>query len=300
MSKLKRVKKQRTTAFSTILGMSLLLFLIGIFAYIFIVSTGVSRRLKEQLQVDVFFREDVKEVDILKMSKEIASRTYVVSAQYVSKDSAKSLLLKELGKESFEVIEGVNPIHPSIAVNLSADYINPDSADSFKKSILSGNEHLIEEVYYSESQFAEISDAFGKFKYLIFILGVLLLLVAIALINNTIRLAVYAKRFTIKTMQLVGAKPGFIRRPFMIEALGQGFISGVIAVLLLLGCGYWFAGFDPGYIQRLSASEEVLNQQFFQYTILFISIVVLGVLISWFSTFIALSKYIWIKPEKLF
>ena len=300
MGKLKRVRKQRTTAFSTILGMSLLLFLIGIFAYIFIVSNGVSKRLKEQLQVDVFFREDVKEVDILKMSKEIASRPYVISAQYVSKDSAKSLLLKELGKESFDVIEGVNPIHSSIAVNLSAEYIHPDSAAAFKESIMRGNEHLIEEVYYSDAQFAEISNAFGKFKYVVFALSLLLLFVAIALINNTIRLAVYAKRFTIKTMQLVGAKPGFIRRPFMLDAVGQGFISGVIAVLLLLACGYWFAGFDPGYVQRLSASEEVLKQQFIQYIILFAGIVTLGVIISWVSTFFALSKYIWIRSEKLF
>lgn len=300
MGNSKRARKQRTTAFSTILGMSLLLFLIGIFSYIFIETSGVSKRLKEQLQVDVFFREDVKEVDILKMSKEIASRPYVVSAQYVSKDSAKSILLSELGKESFDVIEGVNPIHPSIAVNLTADYINPDSAASFKKSISSGNEHLIEEVYYSEAQFAEVSDAFGKLKYLIFALGILLLLVAVALINNTIRLAVYSKRFTIKTMQLVGARPSFIRRPFIIDAIGQGFISGLIAVLLLMACGYWFSGFDPGYLKRLSASEEVLHQNFIQYIILFTGIIFLGVFISWVSTFFALSRYIWMKTEKLF
>lgn len=300
MSKNKRHKSSTGTATSTVVGISLLLFLLGIFAYVLVLSNGVAQRSKEQLEVDVLFRDLASEADILKMEKELSSRSYVLMAKYVSKDSAKAIMMKLYGDETFDILGGENTMQPSISVQLASDYINVDSARNFKTNLLNGNEYLIEDVSYNESQLSEINTVFTNLKYVVLAIGVLLLFVAMALINNTIRLAVYSKRFTIKTMQLVGAKPSFIRRPFLLNAIGQGFISGVIAVLLMILFGYAFKDFDPGSIARISASEEQLKQELTIFILLFSGIIFLGIFISWVSTFFALSKYIWIRTEKLY
>ncbi len=281
-------------------GISLLLFLLGIFSYILALSTSTAESIKEQLMVDIDFREDAREVDILKMEKELAAKPYVLSAQYVSKDSSKALMMRQMGDETFDILDGSNPIKPSIAVNLSAEYVNVDSAKKFEENIMSGNEHLIEDVYYNEKQFMELSDNFKNIKVFILILAGLLVLITMALINNTIRLAVYSKRFTIKTMQLVGAKPGFIRRPFLLSAIGQGFLSGIIAVLLLIGFGYLLLEINPDWGKSLTRSEAQLQKEFQIFAYLFGGIVLIGMFISWISTYFALSKYIWIKTDKLY
>lgn len=292
--------KLGSTGTSTVIGISLLLFLLGIFAYVLLLLTDSADKMKEQLVVDILFREEAREVDILKMEKELAAMPYVLTAQYVSKDSAKALMMERLGHDSFDILDGANPLRPSIAVNLTSDYVNADSAESFKTSVLKGNEHVIEEVSYDNTQFAELSTTFSWLRLMILIIAGVLLFIAMALINNTIRLAVYSKRFTIKTMQLVGAKPSFIRRPFLLNAIGQGFLSGVIAIGLLVGFGYVFAEISPGQIERISTSEVQLQKEFQIFALLFSGIVLLGIFVSWISTYLALSKYIWIKTEKLY
>ena len=300
MGKRIRTKGTGSTTTSTVIGISLLLFLLGIFAYVLIISNGVAERSKQQLEVDVIFREIASEADILKMEKELSSRPYILNAKYISKDSAKALTMKLMGDETFDILGDDNPMPPSIAVQLSSEYVNADSAKSFKTQLMNGNEYIIEDVAYNESQLLEINNVFTNLKYWVISIGLLLLFVAMALINNTIRLAVYSKRFTIKTMQLVGAKPSFIRRPFLLNSIGQGFISGVIAVCLLILFAYFFKDFDPGAIARISASEDQLHQELIVFIWLFGGIVFLGIFISWISTFFALSKYIWIKTEKLY
>lgn len=300
MTKTKRYKRSGATAASTVVGISLLLFLLGLFAYVLVLSNGVAQRSKEQLEVDILFRDVVNEPDILKMEKELSARSYVLTAKYVSKDSAKALMMKLYGDETFDILGGENTMQPSISVQLSSEYINVDSAQKFKENLIKGNEYIIEDIAYNESQLTEINDVFTNLKYVVLGIGILLLLVAMALINNTIRLAVYSQRFIIKTMQLVGAKPSFIRRPFLFKAIGQGFLSGIIAVGLMILCAYLFKEFDPGAIARISASEAQLQKEITIFAFLFGGIILLGIFISWISTFFALSKYIWIKTEKLY
>ena len=296
----KNKNKLGRTGTSTVIGISLLLFLLGVFAYILMILTTSADKMKEQLVVDILFREEAREVDILKMEKELAAMPHVLTAQYVSKDSAKALMMERLGHDSFDILDGANPLRPSIAVNLASSYVNVDSADSFKNTVLNGNEHVIEEVSYDQTQFTELSSTFSWLRFVILTIGAILLFIAMALINNTIRLSVYSKRFTIKTMQLVGAKPSFIRRPFLLNAIGQGFLSGVIAVGLLVGFGYLFAEVSPAQIERISSSEVQLQKEFQIFATLFGGIILLGIFVSWVSTYFALSKYIWIKTEKLY
>lgn len=297
MSKTTKIK---TAEISTILGMSLLIFLLGLLAYLLVITNSVANEVKEQLVVDVYFRDDAREIDVRKLEKEIVSLPYVLKANYVSKDSAKALLMQQQGEDVFEILDGINPLRQLIAVNLTSEYVNKDSALAFKKYLLSNNEYIIDEVFYNQSHFLEIGNSFSKLEYFLVGAAGLLLVIAILLINNTIRLAIFSKRFLIRTMQLVGAKSRFIRRPFLISALYQGVFAGILAILLLLGTGYLLADFNPQSVVNITESEESLEKEMIIMGSIFAGMLIAGMLISYISTFFALNKYLWIKADKLF
>ncbi len=290
----------KTAEISTVLGMSLLLFLLGLLAYVLVITDKAASEIKEQLVVDVYFRDNAREVDVRKLEKELVALPYVISANYVSKDSAKALLMQQQGEDVFEILDGVNPLRQLIAVNLSSEYVNRDSAQAFKERILKGNEYIIDEVFYNQAHFLEIGKSFKKLEFFLLVAAGLLLIISILLINNTIRLAIYSKRFLIRTMQLVGAKSSFIRRPFLLKSLYQGFLAGVIAVLMLLALGYFLVDFNPETIVKATETKEELLKEYKIVGIIFGGMIVSGMLISYLSTFFALNKYLWIKSEKLY
>ncbi len=280
--------------------MSLLIFLLGLLAYLLVITNSVAKEVKEQLVVDVYFRDDAREIDVRKLEKEIVSLPYVLEANYVSKDSAKALLMQQQGEDVFEILDGINPLRQLIAVNLTAEYVNKDSALAFKKYLLSDNEYIIDEIFYNQSHFLEIGNSFNKLEYFLVGAASLLLIIAILLINNTIRLAIFSKRFLIRTMQLVGAKSRFIRKPFLKSALYQGLFAGLLAMLLLLGTGYLLAGFNPQSVINITESEESLEKEMMIVGSIFAGMLFVGMFISYISTFFALNKYLWIKTDKLF
>jgi cell division transport system permease protein len=224
----------------------------------------------------------------------------VKKALFVSKDDAQKIMLKHVGKDAFEILDGVNPLPSSIHLNLSADYVNPDSASSFASKVLKGNEHIISEVSYNEAQFLEIGTVFKNFEFIMLFIAAVLLIIAILLIYNTIRLAVFSKRFMIRTMQLVGAKSYFIRKPFIIRAFYQGLISSTLAVIFLLSLWYSFTYINPNIITELSSDNTALNQEIFDFSLLASGILLTGILISIISTYFALNKFIWVNSEKLY
>jgi cell division transport system permease protein len=185
-------------------------------------------------------------------------------------------------------------------VNLTSDYVNPDSAKHFSSALLKGNQHIISEIAYNESQFLEIGNVFKNFRLIMIFIATVLLIIAILLIYNTIRLAVFSKRFMIRTMQLVGAKSYFIRRPFIFRAFYQGLISGVLAILFLISLWYSFTYINPNIIISLSSNSSALNKEILDFTIVSSGILVAGILISVISTYFALNKFIWVKSEKLY
>lgn len=290
----------KTAEISTVLGMSLLLFLLGLLAYVLVITDKAANEIKEQLVVDVYFRDNAREVDVRKLEKELVALPYVISANYVSKDSAKALLMQQQGEDVFEILDGVNPLRQLIAVNLSSEYVNRDSAQAFKERILKGNEYIIDEVFYNQAHFLEIGKSFKKLEFFLLVAAGLLLIISILLINNTIRLAIYSKRFLIRTMQLVGAKSSFIRRPFLLKSLYQGFLAGVIGVLMLLALGYFLMDFNPETIVKATETKEELLKEYKIVGTIFGGMIIGGMLISYLSTFFALNKYLWIKSEKLY
>ena len=299
MSSTSKYKRNKATEVSTIFGISLLLVLLGVFAYFIIVANDKSKEIKEQLSVDIFFFEDVSVADVLQIEKDLAAKTYVKQAHYISKDSAKSLMLRHVGSDAFDILNGLNPIPPSIHVNLSSEYVNADSAATFSQLTLKGKEHIISEISYNEAQFLEIGTVFKNFEYILLTIAGILLLISIILININIRLAVYSKRFIIRTMQLVGAKSRFIRRPFLLKSLFIGFVAGILAIITLIGLWELFSNYNPQVISKLSTNKQDYDMQIKLFGLLFCGILISGVLISFVSTFFALNKYIWIKSDKL-
>ena len=294
-------KSNSLAEISTIFGMTLLLTLFGVFVYFMWTANKKSSEIKEQLSLDILFHESVDESIVRMMEKKLISMEGIVKkALFVSKDDAQQIMLKHVGKDAFEILDGVNPLPSSIHVNLSADYVNPDSASSFASKVLKGNEHIISEVSYNESQFLEIGTVFKNFEFIMLFIAAVLLIIAILLIYNTIRLAVFSKRFMIRTMQLVGAKSYFIRKPFIIRAFYQGLISSLLAVIFLLSLWYSFTYINPNIITELSSDNTVLNQEIFDFSLLASGILLTGILISIISTYFALNKFIWVKSEKLY
>ena len=297
----KRHKSNSLAELSTIFGMTLLLTLFGVFVYFMWTANKKSAEIKEQLSMDILFHETVDESIVRMMEKKLKSMDGIVKkALYVSKEDAQKLMLKHVGKDAFEILDGVNPLPSSIHVNLSSSYVNPDSAANFAAQITKGNEHIISEVAYNESQFLEIGTVFKNFELIMLFIAGVLLIIAILLIYNTIRLAVFSKRFMIRTMQLVGAKSFFIRRPFILKAFYQGLISAILAVLFLLSLWYSFTIINPNIISELSTDKFLLNNEILEFSVIAIGILVTGILISVVSTYFALNKFIWVKSEKLY
>ena len=294
-------KSNSLAEISTIFGMTLLLTLFGVFVYFMVTANKKSAEIKEQLSMDILFHENIDETTVKMMEKKLKSMTGVVkSALYVSKEDAQKLMLKHVGEDAFEILDGVNPLPSSIHVNLTSDYVNPDSANNFSYLISKGNEHIISEVAYNESQFLEIGNVFKNFELIMIFIASVLLIIAILLIYNTIRLAVFSKRFMIRTMQLVGAKSYFIRRPFIYRAFYQGFISGLLDILFLVSLWYSFTYINPSIIISLSSESVELNKEVIHFVSIAAGILIVGVLVSVISTYFALNKFIWVKSEKLY
>tara|TARA_B100000035_G_scaffold120429_1_gene102243 strand:+ start:5917 stop:6816 length:900 start_codon:yes stop_codon:yes gene_type:complete len=293
-------KSNSLAEISTIFGMTLLLTLFGVFVYFMLTANKKSAEIKEQLSMDILFHENVDESTVKMMEKKLKSMDGIVrNALYVSKEDAQKLMMKHVGEDAFEILDGVNPLPSSIHVNLSSSYVNPDSAHNFSSLIYKGNEHIISEVAYNESQFLEIGNVFKNFELIMIFIASVLLVIAILLIYNTIRLAVFSKRFMIRTMQLVGAKSYFIRRPFIFRAFYHGMISGILAILFLVSLWYSFTYINPSIITSLSSSKAELNREILDFIKVAFGILTTGILVSVISTYFALNKFIWVKSEKL-
>ena len=232
--------------------------------------------------------EEAKEADIRMLQKDMDAKPYVKSTEYVSKDEAAAKLKNDLG-EDFVNFLGYNPLSPSIDVYLYAQYTSPDSVARIEKYVM--EYAFVKEVYYQESLLYLINENVKKISLFILIISLFLFLIALTIINNTIRLSVYSKRFLIRTMQLVGATKSFIRKPFLVKSVFHGLIAGLIAMTLLLGLLY------------LVEKEFFLLFTFQNTNMLFLlgaAIILTGIIINVISTFFSVNRYLGISEDKLY
>ena len=281
-------RRLRSSFLTSVISISLVLFLLGILGLLVLNAKRISDYVKENIGFSIILKEGVKEVDVIRLQKNLDASKYVKSTEYITKEEAAQELQEELGEDFIEFL-GYNPLLASIDVHLQAQYANPDSIKLIKQDLQKYEQ--IKEVFYQKSLVQLVNQNIRKIGIIILIFSAFLFLVAIALINNTIRLSIYSKRFIINTMQLVGATKGFIRRPFIFRGVLQGIIASIIAMGLLTGAVY--------FMQK--EFDEIISLQDIEIlAILYGAVLVVGMFISWISTFFAVNRYLHIKVDKLY
>lgn len=281
-------RRARSSAASTIIGIALVLFMIGSLALLLLNARKLAVYVKENIQVQVFLADSAKEVDIIQLKKTIDAEVFPKETRYVSKEEAAKALQEELGEDFIEFL-GFNPLLPSIDIRLRAEYAHPDSIVWIAQNLQQNA--LVHEVAYSPDLIQKVYDNVNKITIVLLIFSGLLLLVAIALINNTIRLAMYARRFTIRSMQLVGATSWFIRRPFVWQGVLNGFYAAVIASGLLSGLIYLAQQEMPEFFEL---------QDLETFLMVFVIILSAGIFISLISTLLAVGLYLRLKLDDLY
>lgn len=281
-------KKIQTSSAITVISISLVLFLVGLLGIFLISAKKISDHLKENIGFHVYLKDKASDEEIDRLHNFLKASSYVKDCQYLSKDSAAAIYKKDVGDDFVQFI-GYNPLPASMEVQLKADFANPDSIVWIKNQIVEFSS--VKEFDYQESLVNLVNKNVNRIVLVLLIFIGLLMLIALALINNTIRLAIYSKRYLIKTMQLVGATGGFIRKPFLINGLKHGIISGAISCLLL-----WALIFTA--TKKIPDLEQLTDMQMMIY--LFAIVMVSGIVISGISTFFAVRKYLRLSSEELY
>lgn len=276
------------SSITTVVSLSLVLFMLGLLGIIILNTSKLSDNLKENIGIQIILNEKAKEVDIQHLTKMLDVSDYVKSTEFITKEDAAKRLQNDLGEDFVDFL-GYNPLLPSINIHLKAAYANTDSLVMIEKELMGSN--LVKELVYQKSLVSMINENVNKISLVILVFSGLLMIIALALINNTIRLSIYSKRFIIKTMQLVGATQGFVRRPFVLKGIKHGLYGAAIAILMLIGVLY--------FAQKQLPELAELQDQTMLVT-LFGLVIVLGVIISWISTSLAVRKYLRLKADDLY
>lgn len=283
----KRRKRGVNSHFTVTISITLVLFLIGMVAVLVFSGDQISDYVKENIGFSIILNDDAKDVDINRIQKYLDATEYVKSTKYVDKANAAQELSEELGEDFIEFL-GYNPLLASIEVYLVADYANPDSLIIIENELKSYSQ--IKEVVYQKDLVNLVSENVRKITVVLMLFCLLLFIVSIALINNTIRLAIYSQRFIINTMQLVGATRGFIRKPFINRIILDGFVASILAILLIAGVLY-------SVQNELSA---IISLKDYELLIMVFSLVILvGIIISQMAAFFALNKYLRLRSDEL-
>ncbi|MDB5143226.1 MAG: FtsX-like permease family protein [Mucilaginibacter sp.] len=281
-------KKTKTIYISTVFGIAMVLLMIGLLGLILVHARGIRRYVKENIVLNIFVDEGAHETDVVQLQKQLEVNPIVKQAIYVPKELAAKNLQKDLG-EDFVKFLGYNPLSGSLDVYLKADYANNTDIEKFKTELLKNP--LVKEVKYQESLVDKMNQNITSISLVILGFAAIFVLLSVALINNTIRLAIYSQRFLIKSMQLVGATKNFIRKPFILYGIWHGLLGALIAIIILMG---------TLYLAQQQIPELIVLQNYTEFGIVFLIVVGLGIFISGFSTFLAVNKYLRLKIYNLY
>lgn len=281
-------KKTKTIYISTIFSIALVLLMLGMLGLILVHAKNLSNYVKENIVLNIIVDEGAKETAVLQFQKELNANQAIKSTVYVNKEMAARNLTNDLG-EDFVNFLGYNPLLSTIDVYLKADYANNKSIDALKASI--AKNPIVKEVIYQSSLIDMVNKNINTIGLIILGFAAILLIISVALINNTIRLAIYSQRFLIKSMQLVGATRNFIRKPFILIAALHGLIAAFIAILILLGILF--------YAQK-EIPEMIILRNYTEFGIVLASLIGIGVFITAISTSFAVSKYLNLKIYDLY
>ncbi|MFV0541443.1 MAG: cell division protein FtsX [Aestuariibaculum sp.] len=274
--------------FSVVLSIALVLFLLGLLGLLVLNAKKVSDHFKEQVVVTIYLKDSAKDVEIKQLEKSLAMADYVKSTEYVSKEQAAEFMKAENGEDFMDFV-GYNPLQNAIDVYLKADFVTNDHLENIAEEATSKN--FVDEVSYDNDLINLMNNNVKKISFWILLISGIFTLIAVLLINSSIRLSVYSNRFTIKTMQMVGATKRFIRRPFVMRSIRLGIIGAIIA---LTGMGIVLYYINKTFPELNLLSTPILI------TALFVGVFVLGIIITWLSTHFATQRFLNLKTDALY
>lgn len=273
-------KRGKGSYFVSTISISLVLLVVGMLVFILLNARLISDHVRRNIGFAVIVKDNTNEAEIKRVQKILDTRPFVYSSTYITKEQAAKSFKKEMG-EDFEAILGGNPLLPSIEIRLNPEYANNDSLAVIEKGVARFD--IIHEVYYQKSMIESINENIHRITLLFLIVGAVLVLISFTLIRNTIHLAVYSQRLLIKTMQLVGATPFFICKPFVYGSMWRGFFGALIANLILLGAIF--------VVQE--KVSKVINIMHMDVIVVMVGFVMLsGVLLSFFSAWFSVRRYL--------
>ena len=267
---------------------TLVLLLLGLVVFFVLGAHNLSVYVKENISFSVLISDDMKESDILKLQKKLNKEAFVKETEYISKKQALREQTEAMGTDPQEFL-GYNPFTASIEIKLHSDYANSDSIAKIEKLIKRNTN--IQEILYQKDLIDAVNDNIRNISLMLLGLAVILTLISVALLNNTIRLTIYSKRFLIHTMKLVGASWSFIRRPFLRRNFWIGVLAAVIADAILWGTAYWLVSYEPELIRVITPDVMVMVS---------VSVLVFGVIITWLCALLSINKYLKMKASSLY
>jgi len=274
--------------FSVVISIALVLFLMGLLGLLVLNTKKIADHFKEQIALTIYLKDTAKEVEITQLNKSLALAEYTKSTTYVSKEEAAEAHSKEIGEDFMDFL-GYNPLQNSIDVYVKADYITSGEIDTIATEIQSKN--FVDEVVYDKPLIALLNENVARISLWVLVISGLFTFIAVLLINSSIRLSVYSKRFTIKTMQMVGATKSFIRKPFIWKSVKLGMVG---AVLALIGMGAILYYMNKSFPELNLLSDTLLLVG------LFAGVFLMGIIITWLSTYFATQRFLNLKTDELY
>ena len=274
----------------SLMSIMLVLFVLSLFSSLVLFANKISDYIKENIGFEVVMKKGVKEKDIIDFQHILDSKKYVKSTEYISQQEATRRLTEDLGEDILEWLGDVeNPLLPSIDVRFKSEYANNDSIVKIEQWVMKNKN--VKEVYFQKSLIHSIDKNVNKIAAVLLLIGLVLLIMAVTLIGHTVRLSVYSKRFVVRSMQLVGATEGFIIKPFMKHFVIQGVIGSLLALVLL-------TIFLMTTMKNVPELASLIS--FGNIAVIYISVLILGVLLTTLSTFFAMRKYLRADVDELY
>ncbi|MFC5048035.1 cell division protein FtsX [Aquimarina hainanensis] len=285
-----RYQKRRliSSYFSVVISISLVLFLLGLLGLLVLNTKKVADHFKEKIALTIYLKDSTKDVEIKQLEKSLALAEYTKSTTFISKDQAAEVHSKDIG-ENFMDFLGYNPLQNSIDVNLKAAYV--DAAKIAEISATISKKEFVDEVIYDKPLISLLNDNIKRISFWVLLASGIFTFIAVLLINSSIRLSVYSKRFIIKTMQMVGATKKFIRRPFVWKSVRLGMIGAIVAIA---GVGTVLYYLNEAFPELALLNDTILL------AILFIGVFIIGVVITWISTYIATQRFLNLRTDDLY
>ena len=276
--------------FISLMSIMLVLFVLGMYAFVMIYTDRLLNFVKENIGFEIVMKSNAKESSIISLKDELSKKNYVKSAEYISKEDATNRMKEDLGEDFLQWLGEVeNPLLPSIDIRFVADYANADSMAMVEKWV--AGKTIVKEIIYPKTLTNTINDNINKIKIVLFAVSLILLLIAITLISHTIRLSIYSKRFTVRTMLLVGATEGFVMKPFLKTFMTQGLIAAIIALAFITMALYGMNDYLP---------EMNMSQGNSYIMVVYASVIGLSLILTFFSTVFSIRKYLNADIDKFY